>query len=173
MSVFSCHFNFYRWLQWLYYIPWNENNDFRSLLLICLNCLLLFATVNNVRRIISLYLSPYLCLFFPHFSFPAEGFKYFKVSYTDTFAFQKSRSKFSVWDLNIFLSNEISEATLDLTFQLSVMMIYWQNIGGSEEHPRWPHITSASCLKTVAKVSLWSSVLFALYIFYKVPQCES
>lgn len=56
-------------------------NDFKSLM--CLGCLLLFATINNARRNISLYLSPSLSPPPPHFSFLAEGFKCFKVSYTD------------------------------------------------------------------------------------------
>lgn len=122
---------------------------------------------------ISLYLSPHLCRFFPHFSFPAERFKYFKVSCTDTFASKKSRSKFSVWDLNIFLSNEISDNYSRPHFltqcHADVLAKYWR-FGKMPEVA--PHHFGSS-LETVAKVSLWSSVLFALYVFYKVPQCKS
>lgn len=87
MSIFSCYFNFCRWLSWLYYIPRDEYKDFRSsLLMFC-----------------ALAIYSYLLLYF---SFPLRGLNILKFSYTDRCAFQKSCSTFSIWGFKHFSFKE-------------------------------------------------------------------
>lgn len=129
----------------------------------------LFATINNARRSICLYLSPCLCLFL---SFLAERFKYFKVSYIDTFAFQNSSSKFSVWNLNIFLSKKIA-AFLEPTSSSVSCWCIGKILEAQKNALNGPTSLQQDCLEAVDKISLPRSVLFALYIFYEVPQWES
>lgn len=49
------------------------------------------------------------------------------------------------------------------------MLMFWQNIGGSEKCPKGPHITSAGLLRSTCQSFTAVQCTWALCIFYKVP----